>query len=1088
VPGPRSARPRGSSFDPSSGSSSCASRPSARAGVALVATLSAVLTLAPAAAPQDETAASGPHAASPGARTSPPPAAFDFNPRWNAVQDAVEVKDLALAQTLLERLAADIAAEPRAPAGEAREVQRYAGWLAHVATLDADAVEQAVASERLQGEVAAFVNRGDARGAQGPMQRLIVERERLFGESHPSTIEDLHMAAAIHRALGDYAAAEGYVQRSEQLARAFWDEPSEELVDVLIEVASVHTMRGRMAEAKAAAAEARALADSLSLRATVRLTLLNLQANVAQAMGERVEAESHLAGAVAAAEVAFGRHSGSYLTILFNLATILIEQGELARAEPLLQRGVQVAEEVQVTAISKGLLYLSLGDLHRKRGDTERALPLVIEGLTFIETHFGTHHSQYAVGLGNLADCLQGQGHLEQAETVQRTGVELLADALGPHHPITSDAQRALARLLEQRGRPDEALALLEEIVGEASGAEPASRRLAWLELARLHQLAAQPERAMAALDAAAALLPSSAGVDPAGRVVQGEVAGRRGLLLLAAGEVTSAREHLAQATALYELNRVAVGQGYERAAYVESPHALLAEASLRGGDGDAAWQAVEGGRARALLDLLLGGENAAGSGDPASTPARLRGAHRLQLVDAVERARAAFEQAEAGRRDEERAQLVAAESALAALDGRLDERGSLDAFEVFPIERVQRSLPDDGALMGWLAGHDGTRWAWVLRSEDAVSWVELPRGDDALPWLLRDDLVAATESLFGAPDPQQVRPASRALAEQILHPVLPLLAGVRRLTVIPGEGLADVPIECLTLPDGRWLDEAYGVSYAPSATVATWLAERPARRGGHTGALLVGDPPFRAEHALAMDAESPDGDITDVVALRSAALFQPAALPRLPGTRWEVERLAALCDGPTLLLGRDASEQRLTDLAQSGALSRFDVIHLATHARADGEHPERSELILSQVGLPDAYETSLEGRRPLDGRLTAGEILAQWDLDARLVTLSACSTSRGQQLPGEGTVGLAQAFLQVGARQLLVSQWPVDDRATALFMEAFYGAFLQEAQPAATALSRARAALRDWTDAQGTRPYAHPGYWAAFVLVGPSI
>ena len=62
-----------------------------------------------------------------------------------------------------------------------------------------------------------------------------------------------------------------------------------------------------------------------------------------------------------------------------------------------------------------------------------------------------------------------------------------------------------------------------------------------------------------------------------------------------------------------------------------------------------------------------------------------------------------------------------------------------------------------------------------------------------------------------------------------------------------------------------------------------------------------------------------------------------------------------------------------------------------------------------------------------------------------------------------------------------------MDDRATDLLMEAFYARLADPASPAgrAEALREAQATLRRWRDADGSRPYAHPAYWAAFALVG---
>ena len=155
--------------------------------------------------------------------------------------------------------------------------------------------------------------------------------------------------------------------------------------------------------------------------------------------------------------------------------------------------------------------------------------------------------------------------------------------------------------------------------------------------------------------------------------------------------------------------------------------------------------------------------------------------------------------------------------------------------------------------------------------------------------------------------------------------------------------------------------------------------------------------------------------------------------------------------------------------------------------------------------------------RRPVyDGRLATREIQRGWDLKAELVTLSACATARGQYAGGEGFVGFSQALLMSGARSLCLSLWNVNDTATALLMKRFYANLLGKRPdlsrplPKAEALAEAKKWLRGLDMAQAEhaldeagltrgglrrsksdhsatarRPYEHPYYWAAFVLVG---
>ena len=249
----------------------------------------------------------------------------------------------------------------------------------------------------------------------------------------------------------------------------------------------------------------------------------------------------------------------------------------------------------------------------------------------------------------------------------------------------------------------------------------------------------------------------------------------------------------------------------------------------------------------------------------------------------------------------------------------------------------------------------------------------------------------------------------------------------------------------------------------------------------------------------------------------------------QLPGTRAEVEglrRLFGKAPALKLLFDSDASEQGLHALASKRELAQYRYVHLATHGEVDNRLPLRSGVILSRDALPDPGKQLDAGLPIFDGRLTAQKVLENWHLDSELVTLSACQTALGQYLGGEGYVGFAQALILSGSRGVCLSLWKVDDAATALLMERFYQNLLGKREglkaplPKGLALAEAKAWLRQLPreeavqrmaqlskgvargkgrkvqpllpgipTAEGTkdsdRPYAHPYYWAAFVLIG---
>jgi CHAT domain-containing protein len=165
---------------------------------------------------------------------------------------------------------------------------------------------------------------------------------------------------------------------------------------------------------------------------------------------------------------------------------------------------------------------------------------------------------------------------------------------------------------------------------------------------------------------------------------------------------------------------------------------------------------------------------------------------------------------------------------------------------------------------------------------------------------------------------------------------------------------------------------------------------------------------------------------------------------------------------------GKAFCQRRATERNFKRNASKAGILHIATHCFVNDEHPMYSGLVL----VPD----SASGE---DGFLNIYE-LVDMKLNADLAVLSACNTGTGKLVRGEGIMSLARGFMAAGCPSVLMSLWPIDDRATSEIMERYYTG-LVEGRRKHEAL---RSAKIDFLK-QADETRANPIYWAGMVQLG---
>lgn len=195
--------------------------------------------------------------------------------------------------------------------------------------------------------------------------------------------------------------------------------------------------------------------------------------------------------------------------------------------------------------------------------------------------------------------------------------------------------------------------------------------------------------------------------------------------------------------------------------------------------------------------------------------------------------------------------------------------------------------------------------------------------------------------------------------------------------------------------------------------------------------------------------------------------------LDELPDTADELRALAAAFgDSARVMLRHDATELAVRRLV----LDDYRVVSFATHGLVREE--------ITGVSEPALVLTPSDPLSPLDdGLLTASEI-AQLDLRAQVVLLSACNSANFDlQLFGPQAASLSSSFFLAGARSTVASLWSVDSEATGILFKEFASRFAQQGLSVSEAMREAALAL-----VESNPKYRHPKYWAAFVVFGDGL
>ena len=344
---------------------------------------------------------------------------------------------------------------------------------------------------------------------------------------------------------------------------------------------------------------------------------------------------------------------------------------------------------------------------------------------------------------------------------------------------------------------------------------------------------------------------------------------------------------------------------------------------------------------------------------------------------------------------------------------------------DVLSLRQAQASLSNNEAAVSYLWGVHNVEEQVLYGLFITKNTAEVFKIDSLT--LVNKAIVSFKKSLTKPIETTQEQKIYNEIAYKLYKELLPVNAlkrfpDLNKLIIIPDGNLQNLPYEALLTNDTKksYLLHRFTVSY------------------GYSSSFLIYNKSIKRTSQNYFTGIAP-------------TFYDNQNLPDLPNTHDELGEINKLING-TIYLRKEATKENFL-----ASTKETKIIHLATHANA----------------------TDTPWIAFANDKMYINEIYNSKN-QAELVVLSACNTSLGETIRGEGVLSLARGFFYAGANSVVSNAWEANDKSTNTVVQSFYK-YLSNGESKAKALQKAKI---DYLKTHSLSEVS-PHYWASFMLVG---
>lgn len=914
----------------------------------------------------------------------------------------------------------------------------------------------------LSGLAGVYAALGDYQRALPLYQRALEIDEQAHGAKHRKVAVALNNLAETYRHLGQFKAAEPLLKRALIIDKAAWGLASPRIAMRLSNLAEIYRQQGNYAEAKSLLFKALDI-DQVALQAgendplNVAIRLNNL-GRLYVTLGAYAQADDYYKKALAIWGEHVGEQQAQYAVGLNNRAWVHHALENYSQAEDLYQQALRINELIYgdkhlTVAISLNNLAL----LFTEQQQYDKAEPLFIRAQAIWEAQLGEEHPQVAMVLHNRAKLQRAQGDYAEAEKALHKALAIAKVANQPE--LLWAVLDNLSQTLAAHGEKQAAILLGKEAVNTLQ-----SLRVNLAQLDKTLQRSFLQDKAEVYQRLVGLLLDlgRTAEASQVQRMLKEEEyfdfvrreAEQAAVKLTKISFTPDEKPWVKQAHQLYD-KFSQVGERLSNIRFKPQTEEQKKQASqgLRGEfqetlhDFQSYFDKLKNNFATKLEEQSL----------QQALQSQQQGLVELAQEYQVLRQKDTLSETEERRKQTLRKELIEARKQFNACLQDIQDIGNAKAQNLDTLQALQSTLRELGhgvVLINYIITPDKLRM--ILTTPD----VQLCREAAVSAEQLSLEIAKFRDFFKAPPDPRRpyllrfMLQQANTLYNYLIQPLSKDLIAAQAQTLM------------LSL-DGE-------LRYVPMV------------------ALHDGEQYLAQRYAVAMFTEAARDKLKDspVPAWRIAGLGVSKALRDmnpLPSVEKELEGIIRRSpeDQDGVAEGDIKLNEQFDQMTLLDALEQdYPVLHIASHFVFQPHTDQDAYLLLGNGEI-----------------LSLAEVRVGYDFNnVDLLTLSACQTAVGSVGQGKEVEGFGALAQKQGAKSVIATLWPVDDRSTGLFMQHFYKvhqtqtaptkiAAMQQVQQAFISAAEQTRRVGDSKPVKAAslypKDFAHPYYWAPFVLMG---